>query len=164
VWPLIRGAIKQIDPQLAMDRVATIDHYREDSVASPKVTTLLLAIFAALALVVSASGIAAVMALAVSQRRNELGIRMALGAPRMSVLVMIVRQGLSLAAAGTILGMVGALALTRLLASLLYATSPTDAATFAGVSLLFLLVAAISSLLPARRGTAIDPCVALRQE
>jgi putative ABC transport system permease protein len=89
---------------------------------------------------------------------------MALGAPRMSVLVMIVRQGLSLAAAGTILGMVGALALTRLLASLLYATSPTDAATFAGVSLLFLLVAAISSLLPARRGTAIDPCVALRQE
>jgi predicted permease len=164
VWPLIRGAIEQIDPQLAMDRVATIDHYREDSVASPKVTTLLLAIFAALALVVSASGIAAVMALAVSQRRNELGIRMALGAPRMSVLVMIVRQGLSLAAAGTILGMVGALALTRLLASLLYATSPTDAATFAGVSLLFLLVAAISSLLPARRGTAIDPCVALRQE
>jgi predicted permease len=164
VWPMIRSAIRQIDPHLGIDRVNTIDHYREDSVASPRVTTLLLGLFAALALIVSASGIAAVMALSVSQRTNELGIRMALGAPRGSVLLMIVRQGVALAVAGTILGIAGAMALTRLLASLLYSTSPTDAVTFAGVSLLFLLVAAIASFIPARRGTAIDPCVALRQE
>jgi putative ABC transport system permease protein len=164
VWPEIRAAIRQIDPQLAIDRVNTIDRYREDSVASPRVTTLLLGIFAALALVVSASGIAAVMALSVGQRTNELGIRMALGAPRGSVLLMIVRQGLALAAGGTILGILGALVLTRLLASLLYATSPTDAVTFAAVCLLFLVVAAIASFIPARRGTAIDPSVALRQE
>ena len=164
VWPTIHGAIRQIDPQLAIDRVNTIDRYREDSVASPRVTTLLLGIFAALALVVSASGIAAVMALSVSQRTNELGIRMALGASRSSVLLMIVRQGVGLAIAGTVLGIAGSLALTRVLQSLLFGTSPTDATTFSAVFLLFLLVAAAASFIPARRVTIIDPCVALRQE
>jgi ABC-type antimicrobial peptide transport system permease subunit len=104
------------------------------------------------------------MALSVSQRTNELGIRMALGASRESVVYMVVRQGLGLALAGTLVGIVGALALTRLLTSLLYATSPTDAVTFAAVSLLFLTVAAVACFLPARQATVIDPLVALRQE
>ena len=125
---------------------------------------MLLGLFAALALLISASGIAAVMALSVSQRTNELGIRMALGASRESVVYMMVRQGLVLALAGTLAGIVGALALTRLLSSLLYATSPTDALTFAAVSLLFLTVAAIACFIPARQATVIDPLVALRQE
>jgi putative ABC transport system permease protein len=161
---VIRAALHDIDPQLAVDRVDSIERLEHESVASPRVTTMLLGLFAALALLISASGIAAVMALSVSQRTNELGIRMALGASRESVVYMVVRQGLGLALAGTLAGIVGALALTRLLTSLLYATSPTDAVTFAAVSLLFLTVAAVACFLPARQATVIDPLVALRQE
>jgi len=105
-----------------------------------------------------------VMALAVSQRTNELGIRMALGASRVSIVSMVVRQGLGLALTGTAVGLAGALALTRLLTSLLYATSPTDAGTFAGVAALFLSIAALASFVPARQVTAIDPLEALRRE
>ena len=160
----VRAALHDIDPQLAVDRVETVERLEHESVASPRVTTMLLGLFAGLALVISASGIAAVMALSVSQRTNELGIRMALGASRESVVYMVVRQGLSLALAGTVFGVVGALALTRLLATLLYATSPTDAITFAAVSLLFLTVAAVACFIPARQATCIDPLIALRQE
>jgi predicted permease len=161
---VIRAALHDVDPQLAVDRVDSIERLEHESVASPRVTTMLLGLFAALALLISASGIAAVMALSVSQRTNELGIRMALGASRESVVYMVVRQGLTLALAGTLAGIVGALALTRLLTSLLYATSPTDAITFAAVSLLFLTVAAVACFIPARQATVIDPLVALRQE
>jgi putative ABC transport system permease protein len=160
----VRAAIHDIDPQLAVDRVATMERLVHESVASPRVTTMLLGLFAALALLISASGIAAVMALSVAQRTNELGIRMALGASRQSVVCMVVRQGLALALTGTIAGVVGALALTRLLSSLLYATSPTDAITFAAVSLLFLTVAVVACFIPARQATVIDPLIALRQE
>jgi ABC-type antimicrobial peptide transport system permease subunit len=161
---VIRAALHDVDPQLAIDRVDTIERLEHESVASPRLTTMLLGLFAGLALLISASGIAAVMALSVSQRTNELGIRMALGASRESVVYMVVRQGLLLAVAGTALGVVGAVALTRLLISLLYATSPTDALTFASVSLLFLTVASVACFIPARQATAIDPLVALRQE
>ena len=126
--------------------------------------SLLLAIFAGLAVVISCSGIAAVMALAVSQRTREIGIRTALGARGGSVVSMVLRQGLTLALAGTALGMAGAAALTRLLSSFLYGTSPTDLVTFAAVSLLFLIVSAIACFIPARLVTRIDPLVALRQE
>jgi putative ABC transport system permease protein len=117
-----------------------------------------------LALVISASGIGAVMALSVRQRRHELGIRMALGAPRDFILQMVVRQGLGWAVAGTVLGILGSVALTRLLSALLYATSPTDLLTFSAVSLLFLTVAAVACFIPARQVTSIDPLTALRQE
>jgi putative ABC transport system permease protein len=153
-----------VDPQLAVDRVNTIERLQQDSVASPRVTTILLGLFAALALLISASGIAAVMALSVSQRTSELGIRMALGASRESIVLMVVRQGLALAVAGTVAGILGAFALTRLLAALLFATSPTDGLTFGAVSLLFLTVAAVACFIPARQVTAIDPVIALRQE
>lgn len=136
----------------------------EDSVASPRVITILLGLFAALALLISASGIAAVMALSVTQRTNELGIRMALGASADSVLFMVVRQGLTLTLAGTALGLAGAIALTRLLSSLLFATSPTDVLTFGAVTVLFLTIAAVAGLIPARNVTAIHPLIALRQE
>jgi putative ABC transport system permease protein len=162
--PLIRSAVHQLDPMVAFDRANTISAFEYDSVAAPRVTTILLGLFAALAVVISASGIAAVMALAVTQRTHELGIRMALGARRESVLRMIVGQGIALAAAGTAVGIIGALALTRLLSSLLYATSPTDTWTFLAVSGLFLAVAIVACFLPARQVTAIDPVVALRQE
>ncbi len=153
-----------MDPQLAIDQVSTVERLEHESFASPRVLTMLLGLFAALALVISASGIAAVMALMVSQRTHELGIRMALGARRGAVLRMIVGQGLGLAVAGTVAGIVGAIALTRLLSSLLYATSPTDILTFIAVSLIFLSVAAVACFIPARQVTSIDPVIALRQE
>jgi putative ABC transport system permease protein len=160
----VRAALHEVDPQLAVDQMQTVENLRYESMASPRVTTILLGLFAALALVISASGIAAVMALAVTQRTNELGIRMALGASRESILFLVLRQGLVLASIGTVAGMAGALALTRLLSSLLYDTSATDMVTFAAVALVFLVVAAIACFIPARSVTAIDPLVALRQE
>ncbi len=161
---LLSSAIRSIDPQIAIDRVSSIERLQQDSVASPRITTILLGIFAALALAISATGIAGVLALSVNQRARELGIRMALGQPRGSIVQMLLQQGLLLATAGTVLGIIGALALGRLLASLLYNTSTRDLLTFAGVSLIFLLVASIACALPARRVTLIDPSSALRQE
>jgi len=102
----VRNALHDTDPQLAVDRIETVERLQQESVEAPRVTTILLGLFAALALLISASGIAAVMALSVTQRRSELGIRMALGASRESILTMVVRQGLTLAVAGTALGVV----------------------------------------------------------
>ncbi|PYT10580.1 MAG: hypothetical protein DMG59_28505 [Acidobacteria bacterium] len=158
----VRAALHDIDPQLAVDRINTVERLEHESLTSPRTTTILLGLIAGLAVIISACGIAAVMALAVSQRTNELGIRMALGASRESIVYMVVRQGLALAVAGTLVGFGAALGLTRLLSSLLYATSPTDSLTFAVVSALFLTVAAIASFLPARHATSIDPLIALR--
>ena len=162
--PLIRKALRDVDPQLAVDQVQSIESLQHESVASPRITTILLGIFAALALVISASGIAGIMALTVSQRTRELGIRMALGQSKSSVVRMVVRQGLIVALAGTALGLIGAMVLGRLLSSLLFATSPTDIFTFAGVSLLFIAVSGLACFVPARRVTRIDPFTALRQE
>jgi putative ABC transport system permease protein len=160
----VRAALHEVDPQLAVDQMQTVENLRHESVASPRVTTILLGLFAALALVICASGIAAVMALSVTQRTNELGIRLALGASRESILFMVLRQGLMLASIGTLVGIAGALALTRLLSTLLYDTSTTDVTTFAAVALVFLTVAAVACFIPARSVTSIDPLVALRQE
>jgi len=162
--PLLRGAIHDIDSQVAVDQIGTIERAEYDSMNSPRVMAFLLAIFAGLALVISASGIAAVMALAVSQRTREIGVRMALGAQRGAIVGMVVRQGLVLALFGTLVGIAGAAALTKLLASFLYGTSPRDLTTFAAVSLLFIAVAAVACFIPARQVTAIDPISALRQE
>jgi putative ABC transport system permease protein len=144
--------------------VEPVEHFQTESIASPRVTTILLGLFAALAVLVSASGIAAVMALSVSQRRGELGIRMALGAQRGSIVLTVVREGLTLAVAGTFIGILAAIGLTRLLSALLYDTSPTDMPTFAAVALLFLVIAPVACFIPARQVTAIDPVIALRQE
>jgi putative ABC transport system permease protein len=160
----LRAALHEVDAQLAVDQMQTVENLQHESVASPRVTTILLGLFAALALVICASGIAAVMALSVTQRTNELGIRLALGASRESILFMVLRQGLMLASIGAVIGILGALALTRLLSSLLYETSATDMSTFAVVALLFLVVAAVACFIPARQVTGIDPLVALRQE
>jgi predicted permease len=164
VSTLIRAAVHDADPQLAVDRVETIERLQQESIAAPRVTAILLGLFAVLALIISASGIAAVMALSVSQRTQELGIRLALGAQPESIVRMVVGQGLALALAGTAVGILGAVGLTRLLSTLLYATSPTDMFTFAAVSAVFLTVAAVACFIPARQVTAIDPLIALRQD
>jgi putative ABC transport system permease protein len=164
IAPLIRRVIHEVDPHIAVDRTNSVANFRDYSMAPALVTTTLLGIFAGLALLISASGIAAVMALSVTQRTHELGIRLALGASRQSIVHMVVRHGLKLAFLGTALGIVGSIGVTRLLASLLYATSPTDVLTFAAVSAFFLAVAAMACFLPTRQVTAIDPVIALRQE
>jgi len=134
------------------------------SVSTRRITLLLLGLFSGLALVLAAIGIYGVIAYSVSQRTREIGVRMALGAGRGSVIGMVVRQGLGLAVMGVVAGTVGAALLTKLMASLLYSTSPTDAFTFAGVSAVFLLVAGMACFVPARQVTAIDPLTALRQD
>jgi putative ABC transport system permease protein len=162
--PLVRAALHDVDPFMGLDQIGTLEQFQYDSVAPPRVTTTLLGVFAALALLISSSGIAAVMTLSVTQRTRELGIRMALGAERRAIITMVVRQGLALAFIGIAVGICGAMALTRLLSTLLYATSPTDVLTFLAVSLLFLAVGAAACFVPARQVTAIDPLIALREE
>ena len=135
VAPLLRDAIHDIDPHIAVDQMETMDRLEYDSMASPRVMTILLGIFAGLALLISSSGIAAVMALSVAQRAHELGIRMALGAERSAIVGMVVKQGLALAVVGALIGIAGAALLARTLSTMLYDTNPTDVLTFLAVSL-----------------------------
>ncbi len=160
----IRAAIHDLDPLVAVDQVQTVEHAEYESLEPPRMMTFLMGIFAGLALLISASGVAAVMALSVSQRTREIGVRMALGASRGSVVGMVVRQGIVLSVAGIVAGTFFAALLTKLLDSMLYGTSPTDPLTFAAIPVVFLLVAAMACFVPARQATSIDPLVALRQE
>ena len=164
IFPTVQAAIHKVDSQIAVDQAETMERLEQDSFSSPRTTTILLSIFAGLALLISATGIAGVMALSISQRTRELGVRMALGQSRTSMIQMVVRQGLILAGAGTVVGIAGALGLSRLLSSLLYQTSPTDVLTYSAVALVFLTAALISCFMPAHRITMIDPSQALRQE
>jgi putative ABC transport system permease protein len=162
--PLIRSLLHDIDPQIAVDRTNAVERLQQDSIASPRLTAMLMGLFAALALLISTGGIAAVLALAVNQRTQELGIRMALGASREAIVGMILRQGFALGGTGIAFGALGAALLTRLLSKLLYGVSPTDASTFGAVSGLFVAVVAIACFVPARQATRLDPLVALRHE
>lgn len=160
----LRRVVHEVDPELAIDSVETLEDVRRESLASPRLTTLLLGLFAALALAITAAGIAGVMALTVTQRRHEIGIRLALGATSAGVLRMIVGQGMGLVAAGLAIGIVGAAALARTMSSLLYGITPHDPLTYACVAVVLLGVAAAACYLPARRITEIDPMIALRSE
>jgi putative ABC transport system permease protein len=134
------------------------------ALASPRLTTLLLGLFALLAIVITATGLAGVMALLVNQRAHELGIRLALGASPSNVLLMVLRQGLTLVALGLALGFAGALALRSVMSRLLFAVEPGDPLTWLAVSLALVAVAALACFVPARRVTLIDPLKALRSE
>jgi putative ABC transport system permease protein len=158
----VRSALREVDPFLAIDEVNSIERLRENSVAAPRLTAILLALFGCLALLISAGGLAAVMSLAVSQRTQEMGIRLALGATGQSLVGMMVRQGLILTGIGVVVGLLASVALTRLMSTLLYGVSPADPLTYASISLIFFAVASLASYIPARRITGIDPLVALR--
>lgn len=157
-------AVHDVDPQIAVTHVVTLEQARTESTTSPRVTASLLGIFGGLALVIAATGIGGIMALAVSQRVREIGIRIALGAQPSKILGMILGQGLLLAALGVGIGLVGALAVTGLVKSLLFEVTPTDPATFVGVAAVLVAAAIMASYLPARRAAAIDPIEALRTE
>ena len=160
----VRREVAVLDKDLPLTQVQTLDEIASAAVAGPRLTLLLVAVFAALAIVLASVGIYGVMAYAISQRVQEIGIRMALGAGRRDVLRMILMQGARLALAGLVAGLAAALALTRLLASLLYGVSATDPATFASVGALGLVVALAACYIPARRAMAVDPSIALRHE
>ena len=159
-----RRAVQEIDSEQPVAAVRTMDEVIADSVSTPRLRTALIGSFAALALILSVIGIAGVAAWSVSQRTNEIGIRMALGARPGSILAMIVRQCFTLIGLGEVIGIVGALALTRLLAGLLFGISPEDPATFAGVALLLGFAALTACILAARRALKIDPVAALRRD
>ena len=159
-----RGELQKLDPELPMAAVATMDQLLADSLSRSRFTMLLLGIFAAVALLLAAVGIYGLIAYSVTQRTQELGIRIALGAQRRDVLRLVLAQGTRLTLLGLALGVLAALALSRLLATLLFGVTATDPLTFAGVAALLAFVALLACFLPARRATRVDPLVALRYE
>lgn len=160
----VKEAVWKVDKNQPVYNVKTMDELMADSASAPRLTLVLLGAFAGLALLLAAIGIYGVMAYTVNQRRHELGIRVALGAGAGQVLKLVVGGAMMLALAGVAIGAAAALALTRVLASLLYGVSPTDPATFAGVSALVALVALAASYIPARRAMRVAPVEALRYE
>jgi putative ABC transport system permease protein len=162
--PQARAAVRALDSNLPLSRPRTMEQVVSASVGQRRFSMLLLAAFAALALLLAAVGIHGVLACAVEQRTQEIGVRMALGAPPRELLLRIVGEGLGLAAVGAALGLAAAIALTRLLSSLLYGVSPTDPITLALVAAVVAAMALLASYLPARRAARVDPTVALRYE
>jgi putative ABC transport system permease protein len=160
----IRQAVASLDRDLPLANVATMEQVVSAALASPRFVMLLIGALAVLAMALAAVGIYGVIAYTVTRRAHEIGIRMALGAQRRNVLRLVLGEGVGLLALATALGLAGALALTRLLQSLLYKVSPTDPGTFAAVVLFLGSVAVAACLVPARRAMRIDPAVALRDE
>jgi putative ABC transport system permease protein len=164
IVPEVAALVRQYDPSIALADVRTLDEVMSISVAERRLTMLLLSTFAGLALLLAAIGIYSVISYTVTQRTQEIGIRMALGAQRGRVLKMIVGQAMTLALAGVAAGAIGAWLLTRLMQKLLFGVTPSDPLTFVAVSALLAAVAAIAASGPGLRATRVDPVVALRAE
>lgn len=162
--PALRQQVQTMDANLPISDVRTLAEVTAAALAEPRFSTLLLGAFALLALALSAVGLYGVLAFMAARRTQEVGIRMALGADRVSVLRLFVWEGLVMAGMGLAVGITGAVALTRLLAAQLYGVTPLDPPTFVAVPLCLLAVAALASYLPARRAAALSPLVALREE
>jgi putative ABC transport system permease protein len=160
----LRREIQSIDPGVTLAQIGTMEQALGLSVSQPRFDTMLLALFAGIALLLAAVGIYGLVAYSVAQRTHEIGVRMALGAAQADVVRMVVRQGARLAVIGIVLGLGGALALTRLLKTMLFGIGVTDTLTFAAAPLGMMLVVLLATFLPALRATRISPVAALRHE
>jgi len=160
----IRGTIREVDPTLPLANVKTMDTIIYENVAPFRFNMFLLTLFAGVALVLTIIGVYGVMNYAVTQRTQEIGIRMALGAEPSEVRAMILKKGLILSLIGLAIGLVGSFAATWAMSSLLFGVSTTDPVTFAGVAVILTVVALIACYIPARRATLVDPIIALRNE
>jgi putative ABC transport system permease protein len=162
--PAVRQALGAVDPDIPIANVATMDQLLDESVAEQRFRTWLLGGFAGLALLLAGIGVYAVISYSVTQRTGEFGVRMALGAQRYDVLRLVLSQAARLAAVGLLIGIVGALALTRTMSSLLFSVNASDPMSFVIASVILVAVALLASFIPARRATKVNPVVALRYE
>jgi predicted permease len=160
----IREQVRALDNDQPVTGIATMEERISSTLSEPRFNTLLLGLFAGIAMLLAALGIYGVMSYVVTQRRPEFAIRMALGAQGRDVLRLVVRQGMKLTLIGVGIGLAGALALTRLIQKLLFGVSAADPLTFVAIALLLALVALVACWIPARRATKVDPLVALRYE
>jgi putative ABC transport system permease protein len=162
--PAIARVVQSVDKDARMMSLETVDQVLSDSAAEPRFQTALVGSFGLLGLILAIVGVYGVISYSVVQKTHEIGVRMALGAGRRDVLRMILREGMVLAVAGIAIGTAGALALTRVLRSMLFEIEPTDPATLAGVAIFLAIAALAACYLPARRATRVDPMLALRSE
>jgi putative ABC transport system permease protein len=160
----VRSAIRRVDKEQPPGAVLTMDEQLSHSLTRRRFSVTLLTAFGATAVLLAAVGLYGVLAFIVSQRKREIGVRMALGASARDVMTQVLGHGLRLTAAGTAIGLLLALAVTRLMTALLFGTSPTDAATFVAAALLLTTVAVAASLAPALRASRVDPLITLRDE
>ena len=158
----VRQALRAMDGEQALFQVRPLEEVISDSLSRHRFNSLLMVIFAGLAGLLAAVGVYGVLAYSVTQRRQEIGVRLALGARPIDVLKMVLGQGMRLSLTGIAAGLVTAVALTRVASSLLYGVSPTDPLTVLIISLIIVAVAFVACYLPARRATRVDPCLALR--
>jgi putative ABC transport system permease protein len=159
---MMRGELRTVDPNQAPQSMSSMTAALADAIAEPQFQTSLVGVFSSLALVLAAIGIYGVLAASVMERRREIGIRMALGADRGTIIAMVIRRTVALTASGVALGMVGASAVTRVLTALLHDVAPTDVTAFATAATVLAAVGLLAGLLPARRASAVDPVTALR--
>jgi putative ABC transport system permease protein len=164
IMPAVREKIHEIDPDLALANVKSMDDWLSVSAAQPRLNAVLLGVFAALALVIAAIGIYGVLAYSVNQRRREIGLRIALGAQPDRVLRLVVGEGMRVGAFGIVLGLLGGLGLGRVVSSLVYGVQVYDPSTFAVVAVVLGVVALAACVIPARRAARVDPIVALRTD
>jgi predicted lysophospholipase L1 biosynthesis ABC-type transport system permease subunit len=161
--PQFRRAVQALDPELPLIRMRRMDDVVDAAVARPRFMTLLLTIFAALALLLAAGGTYGVLSYLVTERRQEIGIRMALGADRARILRLVLGRGMTLSALGLAIGLAASVGLSRVLGALLYNVGATDPRTLAGVALVMAVAAATACLIPAWRAARVDPLVVLRE-
>jgi len=159
----LRRKTREHSPDVPV-KFTSMDASLAENVAAPRFRTLVLGIFAAIAVCLAMAGVYGVMAYLVSQRSSEIGLRMALGAKPADISRLVLREGMLLAAGGLVLGLAGAIAITRLLTSMLFEVKPGDPATYVSVALLLAIVTLAASYIPAHRAAKVDPLVALRQE
>jgi putative ABC transport system permease protein len=164
IVPSLRQAVWSIDPNQPIASVNTLENLLAENISQPRLNMLLMGLFGGLAMLLAAVGIYGLLSYSVTQRTQEMGIRLALGAQGVDVLRLVLKQGLALALVGEAIGLVGALVATHFIRSLLFGVAPTDLTVFIAVSGVLTMIALFACYIPARRATKVDPLVALRCE